>query len=276
MKKYFINLNRVPERAQFITQEASRIGLTDYEFFPAVDAQEQDINKLSPLYTPQSWKAYWELSPTEVAVFESHRMLWEQCAKENNGCYLICEDDIVLSKDLPACLLELDKHESEFDFIRLDSAKVIYRLGKPFDLGAVVVAPILQPMASAAAYVVSPLGARKLATQARRGFCDHVDDFITRPQKNYRAFQSIPALAIQGMFAKPDCVPKEIRKSERTSKTHDNDRVYRGPAVYRLGKEVRRVLRKLLRRVVLDRRLLKNGGSVDYIKLADDLPNYHN
>ena len=53
----------------------------------------KNISEISVLYSPKSWKAYWELTPTEVAVFESHRLLWEKCVKTNVP-FLICEDDI--------------------------------------------------------------------------------------------------------------------------------------------------------------------------------------
>jgi len=274
MQKHFINLTRVPERADFIAQEAARIGLADVQFFPAVDAQGQLPKDISPYYTPNSWKAYWELSATEVAVFESHRLLWEKCALENTDAYFICEDDILMSEALPATLIELSKHTSKFDLIHVDSTNVEYRYGKTENWADVIVAPILQPLSSAAAYVVSPSGAKKLAAVARRGFCDHVDDFLTRPDKNYCVFQLLPALAIQGMFANPDHVPKEIRASERTSIPALNRSISKGPISYRITKEIRRSLRRLLRKSVLDKRLIKLGGSVGITQLAEDLPSY--
>jgi GR25 family glycosyltransferase involved in LPS biosynthesis len=274
MQIHVINLKRVPQRANFMAHEAARIGLEGVQFFPAVDAQERLSDDISPFYRPRSWKAYWELSATEVAVFESHRLLWEQCASENKGAFFICEDDILMSKPLPEALMVLSKQTDKFDFIHVDGVNVAYRLGRPENWSDVTVAPVLQPLSSAAAYVISPQGAQKLTAWAQKGFCDHVDDFLTRPHQDYRAFQLVPAAAVQGMFAPADHVPQEIRASERTSDPKINHKISKGPIAYRLAKEIRRGIQRTLRKSFFDSRLIKNGGSVGIIPLAKDLPGY--
>ena len=276
MQTHFINLKRVPQRADFMMREAARIGLEDVQFFPAVDAQAIHNAGISPYYKPRSWKAYWEMTATEVAVFESHRLLWEQCALENKDAFFICEDDILMSETLPEVLLHLSKQTGKFDFIHIDGVNVAYRLGQSENWSDVMLAPILQPLSSAAAYVISPLGAKKLTALAQKGFCDHADDFLTRPRKNYRAFQLLPAAAVQGMFASADHVPQEIRASERTSNPKINRKISKGPIAYRLAKEVRRGVRRTLRKLFFDSKLKKKGGSVGIIPLAKDLPDYRN
>ena len=271
MKKYFINLQRSPERAKYILQEAKRIGLKDFHFFNAIDAKNKNISEISVLYSPKSWKAYWELTPTEVAVFESHRLLWEKCVKTNVP-FLICEDDIMMSSKLPFVLDEISKDTFQFDVIHLDCADAVYRLGKSKKLDvAISLAPVLQPLASAAAYVISPSGARKLLYMTRNGFCDHVDDFITRPRKNFCILQILPAICVQGMFSKSSNVPFEIKISERTFNSNEIDFIYKGPFVYRLLKELRRIARSTSRKLLFDKNLIKKGGSIGKIILEKDI-----
>jgi GR25 family glycosyltransferase involved in LPS biosynthesis len=276
MQTHFINLKRVPQRADFMMHEAARIGLGDVQFFPAIDAQALQNAEISPYYRPKSWKAYWEMTATEVAVFESHRLLWKQCALENKDAFFICEDDILMSETLPEALLHLSKQTGKFDFIHIDGVNVAYRLGQPENWSGVMLAPILQPLSSAAAYVISPQGAKKLTALAQIGFCDHADDFLTRPRQNYRAFQLLPAAAVQGMFALADHCPQEIRASERTSDSKINLKTSKGPIGYRLAKEIRRGVRRALRKLFFNYKLKNKGGSVDIIPLAKDLPGYRN
>ena len=272
MKKYFINLKRSPERTKYISQEAKRVGLKDFHFFNAIDAKSKNISEISVLYNPKSWKAYWELTPTEVAVFESHRLLWEKCAKTNNIPFLICEDDIIMSSKLPFVLDEISKDTFKFDVIHLDCSDAVYRLGKPKKLDvAISLAPVLQPLASAAAYVISPSGARKLLYMSRNGFCDHVDDFITRPRKNFCILQILPAICVQGMFSKSSNVPFEIKISERTLNSNEIDFIHKGPFAYRLLKELRRFARSTSRKLLLDKSLINKGGSVGKIILEKDI-----
>lgn len=274
MKTYVINLERVPQRAAFMKSEAERIGLKKIHFFPAVDAQMVLKEKISRFYRPKSWKAYWEMTATEVAVFESHRILWEKCAYDGESPFFICEDDVLMSSSLPEQLLSISKQVEKFDIVHIDAPHSVYRFGQPESWAGVTVAPILQPISSAAAYVISPKGAQKLIALSNRGFCDHVDDFLTRPRRGYRAFQSLPAAAIQGMFADAEYVPVEICESERTSNPQTNGKLLKGPIPYRLFKELRRTTRKIVNKTVLNANLKNSGGFVGSVPLAEDLPSY--
>lgn len=274
MQKYFINLERSTQRKQHMLSEARRIHLDGLRDFPAVDAKIFKASQLSPYYKPKSWSYYWELTLGMLATFESHRLLWEACEKQKKAPFLICEDDIILSKKMPSVIEELAQHMEKFDLVHLDASPGIYRLGKPQKWGKIEVAPVLQPLSSAAAYIISPSGAKKNAKLARNGFCDHPDDFITRPHKNYRVFQVLPAVAIQGMFVNQQNVPPEIRESEREAIPQLNTPISKGPIAYRLAKEMWRGTRRISRKYFSDRGLLNRGGSIDTIPLAKDLPNY--
>ena len=268
-----INLVRVPDRAEYMLEEAHRVGLGDINLFAAIDAQDLDIEGAARFYKPRAWEKYWELSKSEVACFESHLSLWRQCAQGNQP-YVICEDDIVISQSAKSALLELQNYSNDFDLIHLDSGSGIHRIGKPVLWGSLQISSIVETVNSAAFYMLSPEGARKLVERAEQGYCDHADDFLTRPLKGHRAYQLVPAVAIQGMFAEPAHVHPSIRVSERTARPRINTPPSKGPVTYRLIKEMRRTYRRRMQKYILDGKLIRSGGAVGQIPLANDLPEY--
>jgi len=268
---YFINLDRVPERADFMTAQCSRVGLVDPVRFSAVDAAEgHDF----PRYQPRRWGPYWTLRRSEVAVFESHRALWEKIAAAT-GAGVIFEDDVLLSDSFKDVIDALATGAASFDLIKLDALSGRVRLGAETQIGSSRVRVITDVLPSAAAYMLTPEGARKLLSRSGQ-YCDHLDDFITRPFDGFRAYQLLPGIAVQGMFADVGArmdIPASIANSERTGTTQPAP-YDKGPVIYRLAKEVRRAGRRLTRKIYRDRALIRAGGLIGEVPLASDLPGY--
>jgi len=268
---HVINLDRVPERAVFMQAQCAAAGFDDVRRFSAVDAATMTA---SPRYRPARWGAYWSLLPSEVAVFESHRALWEVIAASNNPA-VVLEDDVLLSRAAARLCGVLAGRAEAFDMVKLDGLSWPMRLGPETIVGDAALRPLESVVPSAAAYLLSPAGARLLLRRSQ-SYCDHLDDFITRRHPGYRAFQLVPAVAMQAMFADLSGLSdlqQSIAGSERTSSA-PRARAPKGPALYRLGKEVRRGAQKLSRRLWRDRLLQKRGGHVGEIPLASDLPPY--
>ncbi|MFZ2101408.1 MAG: hypothetical protein WAU86_12675, partial [Oricola sp.] len=105
-------------------------------------------------------------------------------------------------------------------------------------------------------------------------YCDHTDDFVFRPRRDYRMLQAIPAVAIQAMFLDSEeratlgLADPAILGSERSSDTRINRRPDRGPLRFRLAKELRRFVRKLRRRLFSDKALLARGGLIAPVEFA--------
>ncbi|WP_028092166.1 glycosyltransferase family 25 protein [Pseudodonghicola xiamenensis] len=268
---HFINLDRVPERAAFMQEQCARAGFDRVHRFSAVDAA---TTPLSPRYRPGRWGAYWSLLLSEVAVFESHRALWQQVAESGQPAVLM-EDDVLLSEQAGAVCAALATAAERFDMVKLDSPGGPLRLGPATRMGGQSLRPLTGVIASAAAYLLTPTGAALLLRQSQ-SYCDHLDDFLTRRYPGYRAFQLDPAVAVQGMFAdladRSD-IPPSISGSERTGAA-PRARADKGPAAYRLVKELRRSTRKMTRRLITDRLLLARGGCLAAVPLASDLPPY--
>ncbi len=272
-RAYYINLDRVPDRAAHMEAELARAGLTDVERFAALDARS---GVETPRYAPRSWGPYWTLTPTEVAVFESHRAVWTRILAENLSAAAVFEDDILAVPGLGTALADLAGGAHLFDVVKLDGAPGIARLGPEEEIGPQPVRAILQVLPSAAAYVLSAEGAEKLLLRSDR-YCDHLDDFVMRPRHGWRAFQLMPARAVQGMFLAPGAarqMPGSLGISERTASTDGNTGYDRGPALYRLGKEARRAGLRLARRLWADRALLARGGRIGEVPLADGFGAY--
>lgn len=270
---FFINLDRLPTRADFISKQCGQAGIHNPVRVSAIDARKSDMQKV-PRYRPASWGQYWELSDTEVAVFESHRSIWDRIASQDSTG-VVLEDDVLLSHSLGPALATLEGW-TDFDFIKLDAAPRPARLGPPRELNDLVLRPILQALPSAAAYLLSPGGARNLLGRSKQ-YCDHVDDLLTRPCRDYRAFQLCPALAIQGMFSdikQGFDIPADVAGSERLASDQQTNPLSRGPATYRVLKELRRAIRKARQKLGGDALLRAKGGTFEPVPLASDLPPY--
>ncbi|MEM0947720.1 MAG: glycosyltransferase family 25 protein [Pseudomonadota bacterium] len=269
---FFINLDRVPERADHMRRELDAAGLHEVERFSACDAR---AGLDAAGYAPQSWGEYWTLKPSEIACFESHIALWQKIAA-GDAAKVVFEDDILTVPSLGAAVDALSAAAGAFDLIKLDGAPGAVRLGPVNTISGLAVRPILQALSSSAAYLLSPDGARKLLDVSDQ-YCDHLDDFISRPRPGWRAFQLVPALAVQGMFASPEAarrVPGAVAESERTSDTLINTGYDKGPTSYRLWKELRRARRRAARALWADRKLAAEGGLVGEIPLSDGLGAY--
>ncbi|MDA3889604.1 MAG: glycosyltransferase family 25 protein [Allgaiera sp.] len=270
---FYINLDRVSQRAKFMETQCAHAGFDGVCRFSAVDAASMPP---SPHYQPGRWGAYWSLLPSEVAVFESHRRIWTKVAGLTVPA-VILEDDVLLSRLADRRCSDLADFAERFDLIKLDALAGSLRLGPETRIGKVAVRPLTGVVPSAAAYLLSPIGAKLLLKLSER-YCDHLDDFVTRVRRDYRAFQLTPAVAVQGMFADVSCVPDipaDAAGSERTaSETGAASRAARGPALYRLRKEAVRGGRKLVRLLWRDRALVTRGGVIGEVPLAEDLPPY--
>ncbi len=270
---FYINLDRAPARRAFMEKQFAALNLGNPTRFAALDVKNpatlQNAN-----YKPGGWRARWSLTPTEIANFESHRALWQHIVDEDMKSAVIMEDDIFLSKTLKAGLYETAKRTEAFDVIRLDGNKGLYRFGPDLSVGAVHMRTILETVPSSACYMVSLAGAAKLL-QYSAVYCDHTDDFIFSQHTDVKTHQIWPAIALQGMFSKstdPDA--SDILVSERTSVKSESTAPNKGPLLYRISKELRRVYLRMARKLFKDRALLKRGGHIGYPPLADDLPPY--
>ncbi len=264
MNLYVINLDRVPERWEKMVCHFHAVGLAPIRF-SAVDAWDRKALDRSH-YAPHRGDR-WELNDSLIACFESHRKVWQLVVDLELPCAAIFEDDVVLSEEMPAVLEALHQRAVDFDVVKLDTVRSISRLGPPAKLGDFDLRRIWINAPSAAAYVVSQSGARRLLDWSVE-FCDHTDDFIFWQRPEWMVLQLFPAVAMQMAFLSEDerkglCISDErVWGSERTSDIRINRKVSKGPPWFRLRKEILRLRRRIFWKSFGDRRLLAKGGFV--------------
>jgi len=268
---FVINLDRVPERWAFVRNQFEQVGLgQDVTRFQAVDASAADFT--APAYAPHSWRDRWELDPSEQAIFESHKAIWQKVAVDHPGGAVICEDDILISRQLPDTLRVLDL--DRFGVVKLDGFSAQRRYGPMVESAGLILRPILEPVPSAACYAVSQAAARQLVAAAQE-YCETLDDFVFAPRPGLTPVQLFPGVAVQGMCCVDTGlrVPGTVSQSERATQEKPRS-AQKGPFSYRLTKECKRLLRRARLATGADRRLIAKGGLHARPELAADLPAY--
>ena len=219
----------------------------------------------------------WQLSGVEIAIFESHRRIWEQVVERALPYAVILEDDVKLSSCMVNAIAHIETLNSVVDVVKLDRIRKIRRFGPPIAGIELEVRPIVeQQIYSAAAYVVSLEGARKLLAWSSP-YSDLVDAFIFCPRESYRLFQLFPAVATQGGLLRhpersdgpnvPTAPVPDIGISRKPAS--------RGPLWFRLSREFRLGLGRAKRLLGGDRRLVEQGGWIGMVPLAADLTKFN-
>lgn len=97
MLRLLINLDRSPDRLQFMKTELSNLNLT-FERIPAVDGKSLTVAQLQALtpklYSKEKLWFPYNLINTEYACFLSHRCCWNRLLKSGEEFALVMEDDI--------------------------------------------------------------------------------------------------------------------------------------------------------------------------------------
>lgn len=258
MRIHVINLDRDPQRLIDTREQFAAAGLAAQVCrVAAIDAQAEDF--AAPGYAPRSWRDRWELKRSEQAVFESHRSVWARIAEGDDACGLVCEDDILVSGEMPTLLEALDC--DRFGVVKLDGFSADRRYGARMDMRGWTVWEIIEPVPSAACYALSRAAARSLLELSER-YCATLDDFLFTARGGLCPVQIDPAVAVQRMCCAEPGGTGVAAGSLREGR--DPDRPSRGPLLYRLQKEIRRAARRVASRATPKTRP----------ELADDLPPY--
>ena len=201
---YYINLERMTARREFMDSQLSVLGLENvfarWAGVDAVDLRLDSVENYAPGQRGQDPQppSRWSLSGVEVAIFESHRRIWEDMARKELPYAIILEDDMKLSASLHDVIEQIETISSAVDVLKLDRVRRPRRFGSPLAGSRLEIRPIKwQRVYSCGAYLVSREGAKKLLHWST-SYSDLVDAFVFGPRRNYRLYQLFPAIALQG------------------------------------------------------------------------------
>jgi glycosyl transferase family 25 len=163
MHAIVISLTNALERRQIAQSEMTRSGLS-WEFLDAIDGRL--LQNSPPEYNSKKVKALqgFELTPSEVGCFLSHRAAWRWCIELNQNV-LVLEDDFHFLPHLQEVLSTLDAHPGDWDIVRLqalvDTGKTEYKNFGTFRLIHTHGDPL-----GATAYIISPQSAKILLNRS--------------------------------------------------------------------------------------------------------------
>ncbi|WP_171121252.1 MULTISPECIES: glycosyltransferase family 25 protein [unclassified Ruegeria] len=266
---FYINLDRVPARRDFMEGQFTAAGVAGAARFCAVDGQVPGALDNNG-YVPGAGSR-WGLKQSEIACFESHRAVWQAALDRGLQSVAIFEDDVELSAETGKTVSTLLSNPAEYDMVKLDYSPRSMRFGEVGHISDVPVRPMLEMAPSSAAYIVTQTACRKLLSWSEQ-YSDHLDDFISYPRTDWRMYQCFPAVGVQMIWSKQqDQTDEEVKVSERSIDTKTNTGLDKGPSWFRIRRELRAAQRKLYWRVGGEKRLLEQGGYVGFIPCAKDL-----
>jgi glycosyl transferase, family 25 len=223
MRAVLINLDRSQDRLALMTHEFSGAGLA-FDRFSAVDGTNLP-GSIRPYFCDSSGKVISPLRAGEIGCYASHLATWQRIAAGDYGLSaLVCEDDMRLPTGFAALMTALlAVAPAGWDLIRLSphtkrAVVPICQIAGEYCLVHYTRQPV-----SAAAYLVSQDGARKLLVPAIR--VRPVDQDFRRPWTfGLNSFGVWPAIAEDpGISSVIDGMGGRFRTTRRSSRWAIND-----------------------------------------------------
>jgi glycosyl transferase family 25 len=190
MRSYLINLDRAPQRLEWMTAQFAKIG-APFDRIEAIDGRllgKEQIERHSTTRTP-----------SEVGCFLSHRACWRRIADGDDEYAAVFEDDMHLNREIAHFLRSTEWIPPGVDIVKLEATGTKrYKadgtnIGAPFRL--VEIGLICN---GSGAYVISRALAARLANLDH--FILPVDVYLFSSENRSRgfvAYETVPATAIQ-------------------------------------------------------------------------------
>lgn len=251
MRAFFINMDRDADRLAHMQAQANKLGMA-FRRVPAVAAADLEAGKV-PHYRPHRFSATrWEIGALEQAVFLSHRRAWAEILASGDEYAIVMEDDLVFRPGFSERVAAILAAPKAVDIVRLNTSAQARQMGPALALaGADAGAPaalrrIYYDMADAGCYLLSCRACEALLAQSEE-FCDHLDDFVFSPARRLLCYQLDPPYA--GQVIHEEDLRKTWQDKGQMVSIRDSEgarRVAKGPVLYRLFKELKRMNRAVL------------------------------
>jgi len=216
MLRLLINLDRSPDRLEWMRSEFARLGL-DFERVSGVDAEEAS-RAAAQFARPRPDGHAWAMG--EIGCFLSHRKCWEIAAGSRESHIAIFEDDINLAPAAARFLRDTAWIPPDIDVVKLETYRHITRLrGGPSIGDGYRLAELKSRHFGSAGYIITRSAAQRLLDSSSEFDCTvdiHIFEWIA-PENPLRRYQLNPAICIQEdiMRRKSSQLPSVI-ESERS------------------------------------------------------------
>jgi glycosyl transferase family 25 len=199
MNFYVINLDRAPQRLDYMRRTLSKMGL-DFVRVAAVDGSKMTEAQRHQIQEPS--KKFYYLGPGELGCFLSHRLCWKLSANADQTHACIFEDDVHLSPDTGEILRDTSWIPSDADIIKIETnfAKTLIESNSlPAPCGRSI-SKLLGKHTSSGGYIISRECARRLYTMTEVVTAP-LDQFVFNPVcevfNDLKIYQLAPALCVQ-------------------------------------------------------------------------------
>jgi len=202
-KIYLINLARAGSRLAAMQRKFDDLGL-QFERIEAVDgramsdAQKREFARLRP--RANGWLS------GAIGCFSSHYQAWTQIAEGSEDFGIVFEDDVHVSKALPALLENIGPYLDHFDVLRLEATKhrVLLNHEQRFEVAGISLVEVQSETWGAGAYVLPKRTAQLLLAEPSTRHSP-VDFFLfdkgtSAVARRHRVYQAVPALCVQSKF----------------------------------------------------------------------------
>ena len=203
-----ISLLNSHARREKARSELSKTKL-NWSFLDAVDGSQ--LQPFPPEYQSAKVRRLlgFELTPSEIGCFLSHRKAWQSCVK-NNQPTLIFEDDLILLPQFEESLQFLFDEFNDWQLVRLQAlAKTRHDIVKV--AGNISIVKNRCDPLGAAAYIIKPEAAKSLIEHSKDIY-EPLDHFLEHKRKH----------GIEMLALKP--YPVDISKAQSTMFDRPSDR----------------------------------------------------
>ena len=164
MQVFVINLERRRDRRQLISEQLTTFGM-DFKFIKAVDFKEIDITDATRPFLSRLFRGFKETNPAPVAIFLSHKSIWQEIEDTGIPYALILEDDAGFV-DWDSGILQVKLENYKLDMLRLGAGSLENSVTKkPLKISGIQILGrnlSFDQTAGACAYIVTKEGASKM------------------------------------------------------------------------------------------------------------------
>jgi glycosyl transferase family 25 len=175
-RNFVINLLRRTDRKEAVEVAFEKQGITDYEFFEAVDGKTLEVTEeISKLFVGNDFGSRRGF----IGCALSHLTLWKQLLKDNAPFYTIYEDDISLSDDFKETIEYVEKNiKGDIVFLGYHSHTTKDRMIESDD----PISPLYLPkyIGGFFGYIVTQSGAKKLLDYIQINGIKHGIDYVMK------------------------------------------------------------------------------------------------